>query len=86
MTTPPIQGGTTMRRALLGIDGNCAFAGIGHLAEAPQHEWVFVEIKGDPEVEDNWRPAIAEAYCTLRKNVAPEVISYALDESHPRFV
>jgi hypothetical protein len=71
-----------MRRALIGIDGNCGFAGIGHLAESP--DWEFVEIVGDPKDPDAQRGAAAQALQRLREKLAPEHITYALDGSHPR--
>ena len=75
-----------MRRAKIGIDGNCGFAGLGELPTAPQHEWVFVEIRGDPKIQHNQVVAIAEAYEKLKENVAPEKITYELDPSHPRYL
>lgn len=77
-----------MRRALLGIDGNCGFAGLGDLPTAPQHEWVFVEIVDDPSrsPRECQERAISKAWSKLKANVAPEQITYALDASHPRAV
>lgn len=74
-----------VRRAMLGIDGNCGFAGLGDLPTAPQREWVFVEIVGDPGDRDAQIDAIAKAWAQLKANVAPERITYALDVSHPRY-
>ena len=75
-----------MRRALIGLDGNCGFAGLGELPTAPHNEWVFVEIKGDVADKDNQESAISAALTELRKNVAPEEITYELDQSHPRYL
>lgn len=72
-----------MRRAELGIDGNCGFAGIGHLAESP--DWEFVEIEGEVTDRDNQARAAAKAYRKLKARLAPEEISYFIGESHPRY-
>lgn len=80
-----------MRRALIGIDGNCGFAGLGELPTAPAGEWVFIEIDGpvDPYDDPYSGPcavAVAKALAKLRENVAPESITYELDPSHPRYI
>lgn len=75
-----------MRRALIGVDGNHGFAGLGDLATAPQKEWVFVKIVGEVGCRHAQKQAAAMALKQLRENVAPEQITYALDPSHPNYV
>jgi hypothetical protein len=72
-----------MRRALIGIDGDCGFAGIGHLAESP--DWVFVKIAGGDSTTAR-EAAAAKALAQLRERLAPEAITYELDPSHPRYL
>lgn len=73
-----------MRRAKIGIDGNCAFAGLGDLPTAPEREWVFIEIVGDPKDRLQQQKALSKALARLRENVAPEKITYELDP--PRYL
>lgn len=71
-----------MRRARLGVDGDHAFAGIGHLAESK--DWEFQAIEGDRQNPRDARRAAGIALDRLRKRLAPEEITYAIDESMPK--
>jgi len=69
---------------LIGVDGNCGFAGIGHLAESP--DWEFVEIAGDRNDAALRSSAAYAALRKLRERLSPETITYELDVSHPRYL
>jgi hypothetical protein len=71
-----------MRRARIGIDGNCGFAGVG--ANLQEGTFEFVEIAGVDRAAQC--AAAAAALELLRAKLAPEVLSYELDESHPNWV
>lgn len=78
-----------MKRALLGVDGNCGFALLGEDLQVGESE--FVEIAGsDPVGSKGWAEeasrAATSAYRKLQSRLADQTFSYRLDSSHPRFV
>ena len=77
-----------MKRALLGIDGNCGFALLGDDIQSGEAEFVEiipVDPYGDELPSAAACRAATKAYRRLMDRLPDEVFSYRLDPSHPRY-
>ena len=84
------------RRAVIGVDGNCAFALVGDDLQVGESEWVEIE-SSDPARyhSTEWceaaNRASRRALAKLRERLGYDLragkwLSYALHSSHPNFV
>lgn len=77
-----------MKRAVLGVDGNCGFALLGDDLQSGEAEFVEI-VSGDPVGTKEWAEAASRAsttaYRKLQDRLSDQQFSYRLDESHPRY-
>ena len=75
-------------RAMLGIDGNAAFALLGEDLQSGEAEFITVECD-EPKWTSAWEVAAcraaATAYHNLKVRLGREDISYYLGTSHPNY-
>lgn len=76
-----------MRRAELGVDGNCGFALLGEDLQVGEAEFVVIECD-EPKWTSAWanaaqRAAMA-AFKKLKERLPNETFSYHLGRSYPR--
>lgn len=78
---------TRMRRAVLGIDGNCGYALIGVNLQEGEAEFVEIETEAERGTSE-WNRAASiacsKAFLRLKERLAPEIITFALGDTHPR--
>lgn len=91
-----------MKRALIGVDGNCGFALLGENLQEGESEFVEIE---PVEVPEGWNKSQYTPWCRAADRAAGRAlhnlrvrlgatdrtnretwITYALDSSHPRSV
>lgn len=78
-----------MRRAELGVDGNCGFALLGEDIQSGEAEFIAIQTTA-PVGSSEWcraaSTAATTAYHRLKERLAPKQFSYYIGPSHPNHV